>query len=307
LFNKKRNAINDHYYIKKMAELSTVLKNTHKSRIKKHEIKELAKSIDEKKYTGKYVSAAGDIARPKNHEQNYLVVSYVTPDGSTIVKSIRGICFKFSGTFRLLEEAKAHAKCIRDENSMFDVFVVDLYVWGVIPLPDEDRPFICSEYSDPLLTQAMAGIQSSMSQGKKEMDERKARDRAKAERHMQISRGKDYVMPEKSADILALEQKIKDERKAEEELAAAECRESEILFTMTQVSNIIMLFCMDNNGKNVNIDSVHASNITRYFASKSIELEAQARRAKASEVKGEEPVGQIPSYESIDNTPIKNK
>lgn len=43
---------------------------------------------------------------------------------------------------------------------------------------------MCREYTDPLLTRAVAGLQRSMVQGKKEMQERKARDRAKAQEAM---------------------------------------------------------------------------------------------------------------------------
>jgi hypothetical protein len=259
---------------------------------------ELQEAYNASQHVGKHILPSGDIHRPPGSEQNFLVLSYVTPDGSTRVTSLKGICFKFSGTFRLLEDAKNHAQTIRDENPMFDVSVVDLYTWGVIPLPDEERPFVAKEYTDPLLTRAISGLQKSMTQGKKELEERKARDRAKAEAQMQKVRGKDYKMPEKGADILALEEKVKKERKAEEEAAAAEHRESQVVFNMSQISNIIMTYCTESIGKSIDMGSGVA--IMKYFTDKSIELEAQYRRAKASEFQDEAP-GLIPTAADLEH------
>lgn len=265
-----------------------------KRKISKDELQEAYKASQQ---VGKHIMPSGDIHRPPGAEQNFLVLSYVTPDGSTEVRSLKGICFKFSGTFRLLEDAKRHAEVIRDENPIFDVCVVDLYDWGVIPLPKEQRPFVAKEFTDPLLTRAVAGLQKSMVQGKKELEERKARDRAKAEEAMQKIRGKDYKMPEKSAELVAIETKIKKEREEEEAVAATENRASRVMFDMSQISNIIMMYCTENDGKNIDMNS--GSVIMKYFTEKSIELEAQFRRAKAAEFKDEIP-SELPSAEQVE-------
>ena len=136
----------------------------------------------------------------KGLSQNFLVLSYVSEDDSTRVRSPKGLLMKFSGTFDLLEDAKEHAERVRNENTLFDVLVVDLYRWGCVPLPDEERAFVSREYTDPLLTRAIAGIQQRMIQGKEEMQMRKEHDREKALARMRKERGPDYVMPEKSKD-----------------------------------------------------------------------------------------------------------
>lgn len=271
----------------------TLKKQLEKRKISRDQLQEAYKASQQ---VGKHILPTGDVHRPPGAEQNYLVLSYVTPDGSTKVRSLKGICFKFSGTFRLLEDAKEYAKTIRDENPMFDVSVVDLYTWGVIPLPDEERPFVAKEFTDPLLTRAVSGLQHSMVQGKKELSERKARDRAKAEAQMQKVRGKDYKMPEKSVDITTLEEKIKKERKEEEDAAAAEHRESHVSFTASQISNILMMYCSDNMGQTIDMSSGAA--LMKYFTDKSIELEAQLRRAKAGEFKDEAPSG-LPTSDQV--------
>lgn len=273
-------------------------KQIAKRKISKDELKEAYQSCQQ---IGKHIMPTGDIHRPPGMEQNFLVLSYVTPDGSTKVRSLKGICFKFSGTFRLLEDAKNYARIIRDENPLFDVSVVDLYEWGIIPLPDEERPFVSKEYTDPLLSRAVAGLQRSMVQGKKELEERKARDRAKAEAQMQKVRGPDYKMPEKSHDIVTLENKIRKERQIEEETAAAEHRESQVVFNISQISNIIMMYCTENMGRSIDMNS--GSTIMKYFSEKSIELEAQYRRARAGEFQDEAP-SELPTANEVEKMQI---
>lgn len=114
-----------------------------------------------------HIIPKGDIRRvPK---QNYLVLSYATPDGTTVVRSPRGMVMKFSGAFDTLPEAEKHAEAIRNEDPRFNVFVVDLYKWGVVPLPKDEEPFISRKYADEMLTRIVGGLQASMEQGKKEM------------------------------------------------------------------------------------------------------------------------------------------
>ncbi len=83
----------------------------------------LAAAYKGSQQTGRYIIAGDDIHRPPGPEQNFLVMSYVTPDGSTRVRSTKNLLQKFSGTFRLESDAREHAKVIRDENPIFDVQV----------------------------------------------------------------------------------------------------------------------------------------------------------------------------------------
>lgn len=234
----------------------------------------------------------GDIHRKP--DQNFLVLSYCTSDGATRVKSVKDLAMKFSCTFDSLDEAERWAQTIRDENPIFDVKVVDLYEWGTVPLPDDQRPFVKSVYANEILTRAITGLQRSMVRGKKEMDDRKAREMAAAEKAMQKVKGKDYKMPEKSAELKAIEERIRREREQKERAlttpaaASADVVDSnEVKFTLNQITEIIMQYCKEHNGET--IDCITGANMTQFISQRSLEIEAQIRRARASEFKEEDP------------------
>jgi hypothetical protein len=235
----------------------------------------------------------GDIHRKP--DQNFLVLSYCTADGATRVKSVKDLAMKFSPTFDTLDEAEKWAQIIRDENPIFDVEVVDLYEWGTVPLPDDQRPFVKSVYANEILTRAMSGLQRSMVRGKKEMDDRKTREMAAAEKAMQKVKGKDYKMPEKSADLKAMEERIMKEREQKERALTATSAaasadfvgSNEVTFTLNQITEIIMQYCKEHNGET--IDCITGASMNQFISKRSLEIEAQIRRARASEFKEEDP------------------
>jgi len=114
-----------------------------------------------------HIMPTGDIRRVPG--QNFLVFSYATPDGATKVRSPRGMVMKFSGAFPDEKRAGEHAELIRNEDPRFDVFVIDMYKWGMVPLPEDEKPFVTRRYADEMLTRIVSGLQNSMEQGKKEM------------------------------------------------------------------------------------------------------------------------------------------
>lgn len=230
----------------------------------------------------------GDVHRKP--DQNFLVLSYCTADGATRVKSVKDLAMKFSCAFDTLEEAEHWAQTIRDENPIFDVKVVDLYEWGTVPLPDDQRPFVRSVYANEILTRAIGGLQRSMVRGKKDMDDRKAREMAAAEKAMQKVKGKDYKMPEKSAELRAIEERIRKEREQKEraltESSPADCS-NEVKFSLNQITELVMMFCKEHSGETVDI--ITGAAMTQFIAQRSLEIEAQIRRAKASEFAEEDP------------------
>ena len=233
----------------------------------------------------------GDVHRHPN--QNYQVLSYCTSDGATRVKSVKDLAMKFGPCFETEPEARKWAQLIASEDPRFDVKVVSLYEWGTVPLPDEQRPFVESVYANEILTRAVGGLQRSMIRGKQEVEERKSRELAAAERAMQKVRGKDYKMPEKSKDILDLEEKIKKEREAASaalitESAAVDIVGSgEVKFSIGEISELVMIFCKEHDGEP--LDTMTAALLSKHIARKSIEIEAEIRRARASEFKDEDP------------------
>lgn len=229
---------------------------------------------------GGVIVASGDVHRTPG--QNFLVLSYVLPDGGTKVKSLKNILFKFSGCRETEAQAREYAKVIRDENPLFDVFVVDTGKWGVCPLPQEERQFLDVQYVNPLLTRSMSRIHDTMAQSKKEMDDRKARDRAKAEALMRKTKGPDYVMPEKSAELQSIEDELRKKRDDEEAAALNESRESEITYTYSQISDLTMQWCLDNNQDAVGI----GASLVRYIAEKMLERQAEMVRSMKSMARG---------------------
>lgn len=135
--------------------------------------------------------------------QNFFVFSYAAPEGARV--RCKNIAMKPSGMFNTLEEAQEHAQAIRDEDPRFDVHVIEPG-WVVIPMPEDVKPLVHKEYTDKFMTRVMKGQQQALMQSKKEMDERVARDRAKAEAELRKKYGPDYVMPKKSEQVKKYEE-----------------------------------------------------------------------------------------------------
>lgn len=224
-----------------------------------------------------HIIPAGDARKVEG--QKYLVLSYATPDGATKVRSPRGMVFKFSGAFPNMTAAEEHAAIIRNEDPRFDVFIVDMYVWGMVPMPDDEKPFIPRHYADEMLSRIVGGLQTSMAQGKKEMDERKARDRAKAEMAMRKVKGKDFKMPEKSEQLVRYETDQRKEREREEKAAHEESRNARITYTEDEITIALSSYCTERS-----ITSVFASDFMKYLISKTVEYRAQMKRAHDREI-----------------------
>ena len=229
--------------------------------------------------------------------QNWLVLSYATPDGTTRVVSPRGMVMKFSGCFDKPEQADAHAEQIRNEDPRFDVYVVKLYTWGMVPLPDDEKPFIRREYADKMLTRIVSGLQNSMEQGKKEMEERKERDRKRAEEAMRrATKNPDYVMPEKSDLLIEYEDKARKVREDEKTTAAEEGRAPQLMHSEQDIMDILMRFCVDRAGRV--IDAGTGADLMKYFIEKTIERDAQLMRAQEREKPDEDPKN-LPSHDEV--------
>ena len=233
-----------------------------------------------------HIIPKGDVRKvPK---QNYLVLSYATPDGTTVVRSPRGMVMKFSGCFDTLPDAEKHAEAIRNEDPRFSVFVVDLYKWGMVPLPKDEEPFVSRKYADEMLTRIVGGLQTSMEQGKKEMDERKESDRRKAEDAMRAAiKDPNYVMPKKSDLLIKYEEEARQERERELAAAKEENRLPDIVYSEPDVMNILMEYCVDRAGQT--IDSGTGADMMKYFIEKAIERKAQMTRAVDRQKEDENP------------------
>jgi hypothetical protein len=134
-----------------------------------------------------------------------------------------------------------------------------MYTWGTIPVPEDLKPFIEKEYTDKFLTRVMKGQQESLMQSKKEMEERMARDRAKAEEEVRKKYGPDYVMAKKS-DVV---------KEYEKESLEREERAEKMKFTQRDLVDSFAKY-IQTSGK---IDPEVAGDFMRFIeAKKAVEL-----------------------------------
>ncbi len=78
---------------------------------------------------------------------------------------------KIRGAFATRDEAANHAKRLQKEDGTFDIYVVDLYKWLLIP-PDSDK-IEDVHYSNEKLEEIMSGYKENQSQAARMFSERK--------------------------------------------------------------------------------------------------------------------------------------
>lgn len=78
---------------------------------------------------------------------------------------------KIRGCFNSRDEAASHAKRLQKEDATFDIYVVDMYKWLLIP-PDRDH-IEDVHYNDTKLEELMTAYRENQSQAAKMFEERK--------------------------------------------------------------------------------------------------------------------------------------
>tara|TARA_B100002019_G_C21270437_1_gene601899 strand:+ start:1781 stop:2446 length:666 start_codon:yes stop_codon:yes gene_type:complete len=79
---------------------------------------------------------------------------------------------KIRGAFATRDEAASHAKRLQKEDATFDIYVVDLYKWLLIP-PDPSK-IEDSHYTNEKLEELMTGYKENQAMAAKMFNERKA-------------------------------------------------------------------------------------------------------------------------------------
>jgi len=86
--------------------------------------------------------------------QKYALVSFVSPQSS----QKHDICgMKIRGVFETREEGEFHVKRIQKLDSTFDIYLVDMYKWLLIP-PDNSQ-IENNEYQEEMLSKIVKGHQ----------------------------------------------------------------------------------------------------------------------------------------------------
>jgi hypothetical protein len=78
---------------------------------------------------------------------------------------------KIRGCFSTREEAASHAKRLQSEDATFDIYVVDMYKWLLIP-PDKDH-IEDVHYADKKLEELMQGYKENQNAARREFENRK--------------------------------------------------------------------------------------------------------------------------------------
>jgi hypothetical protein len=100
--------------------------------------------------------------------QLYACISLVGPD---CPQKTDKFGLKIRGAFSSRDEAARHAKRLQSEDATFDIYVVDMYQWLLIP---PDRAHIeDTHYNDEKLEEIMSKYQENQAQAAKMFDERK--------------------------------------------------------------------------------------------------------------------------------------
>lgn len=127
---------------------------------------------------------------------------------------------KIRGCFNTRDEAASHAKRLQKEDATFDIYVVDMYKWLLIP-PDIDK-IEDVHYTNEKLEQIMTGYRENQAMAAKMFEERK-RDMIESANYMKAGdeNSKYYNKPDEPpishpADVLERLQKEKPDAPMEE-------------------------------------------------------------------------------------------
>lgn len=99
--------------------------------------------------------------------QNYALISIVSPDSN---QKYEHVCLKIKGVFKTLEDANKHAEMLQRIDSVFDIYVVEMYSWLLVP-PDPE--LIEQKHVDQKLNELIGGHRESQLKAKAYFDERK--------------------------------------------------------------------------------------------------------------------------------------
>ena len=99
--------------------------------------------------------------------QKYALISIVSPNSG---QKYDHICLKIKGVFGNLEDANKHAEMLQKIDSTFDIYVVEMYSWLLVP-PDPN--LIEQKHVDSKLNEIIGGHRENQLRAKEYFNERK--------------------------------------------------------------------------------------------------------------------------------------
>ena len=100
--------------------------------------------------------------------QNFALISVVSPDSTQKSKTC-GV--KIKGVFETIEIAKMEATRLMQNDSTFDIFLVEVGKW--LPIPPDKQMIESQEYQDNFLNEVIQGHIKNNELGNKMFEERK--------------------------------------------------------------------------------------------------------------------------------------
>ena len=99
--------------------------------------------------------------------QNYALISVVSPQGN---QKCDNICLKIKGVFNNVDDANKHAEMLQKIDSTFDIYVVEMYSWLLVP---PDPSLMEQKHIDSKLNEIIGGHRESQLKAKMYFEERK--------------------------------------------------------------------------------------------------------------------------------------
>ena len=99
--------------------------------------------------------------------QNYALISIVAPQAN---QKSDNCCLKIKGVFANLEDANKHADMLQKLDDTFDIYVVEMYSWLLVP-PDPE--LIEQKHVDSKLNEIISGHRETQLKSKMYFEERK--------------------------------------------------------------------------------------------------------------------------------------
>jgi hypothetical protein len=99
--------------------------------------------------------------------QKYALISIVSPNSN---QKYEHVCLKIKGVFGNLDDANKHAEMLQKIDSTFDIYVVEMYSWLLVP---PDPTLIEQKHVDSKLNEIIGGHRENQLRAKEYFNERK--------------------------------------------------------------------------------------------------------------------------------------